>query len=106
MATLTIHHFPADQALAALTEMVRVSAGLVVVSELERSLPHYLGAQVLAHTVWANNPITRHDAPASVRAGFTRTELEQMGRAAGLIRPRVTWTLPFRITLRGWAGDP
>jgi 2-polyprenyl-3-methyl-5-hydroxy-6-metoxy-1,4-benzoquinol methylase len=101
LATLTLHHFPQSRALAVLRQMVRVARSRVVVSELGRSLPHYVGAHILSHTVWGNNSITRHDAPASVRSGFTGAELGALGEEAGLTGIRILRHFPFRVTLSG-----
>ena len=46
--------------------MARV-ARVVLVSDLERCWPNYLGSRLLAETWWRNNRITRNDGPLSVR---------------------------------------
>lgn len=99
--TLTLHHFDDEDAVALVGEMARVSRLRVVVNDLERSLPHYLGALLLARTLWRNSPITRHDGPLSVRRSFTRAELRAIGRGAGLRKARVHRHAVFRLTLEG-----
>lgn len=101
VCTLTLHHFDASAARAVLAEMGRVSRGLVLVSDLERSMSNYLGARLLAATVWRGNRLTRHDGPLSVRRSFTRDELAALGRDAGLADVAVERHVPFRLVMEG-----
>ena len=98
---LTLHHLEDDAAVALVREMARVARRVVVVNDLERSLPALLGAQLLAATVWRRSPITRHDGPLSVRRAFTPGELLAIGERAGLERPRVRRHPAFRLVLEG-----
>jgi len=82
--TLTLHHFDAAGRVAALSELARVARRLVVISDLERNWPNYLGARLLAATLWRQNRFTRHDGPLSVLRGFTPAELLSDLRHAGL----------------------
>lgn len=82
--SLTLHHFEADQQIRALREMARVTRSRIVVNELLRSRLNHAGAQLLALTLWRHNRITKHDGPLSVRRAFTRAELEDLARKAGL----------------------
>ena len=97
-AVLTAHHFDEASARALLAEMVRVSRRGVVISDLERSVPAWLGARLLSATVWRRNPITRHDGPLSVLRGFTRAELLALGHSTGL-SVEVAWHPLFRLTM-------
>ncbi len=101
--TLTLHHFDDREAAALVAEMARVSRNLVVVSDLERTLPNYVGARLLALTLWRGNRITRHDGPLSVLRSFTAGELEQVGREAGLRQVRVRRHVPWRLVMEGRA---
>lgn len=103
VSTLTLHHFRDDDATRLVAEMARVSRGRVVVSDLERSLPAYVGARLLAVTRWRHDPITRNDGPLSVRRSFTAGELAAVGRRAGLPGARVVRHFPFRLVLVGGA---
>jgi ubiquinone/menaquinone biosynthesis C-methylase UbiE len=100
MMSLTLHHFEGDDTVAVLRELKRVSRTAVIVSELERNWPNYLGARVLSATIWRGNRLTRHDGPVSVLRAFTRAELLALGRAAGLPSPRVWRHFFFRLILR------
>lgn len=101
IATLALHHLSDGDAATMVAEMARVSRELVVVSDLERSVPSWLGARILAATRWRNDRITRHDGPLSVLRSFTRDELEAIGRRAGLEELRVRRHFPFRLVLAG-----
>ena len=53
---------------------------------LFRSWTGYLGAQALSR-LFSDNPLTRHDGPLSVRKAYTRGEMADLARAAGLGQP-------------------
>jgi hypothetical protein len=92
-ANLFLHHFPATQ----LAELLRAAATLArtfIAVEPRRS------ARVLFFSRWLRligcNYVTRHDAPISIRAGFTGQELSQLWPA------RQGWLLQERPA--GWFG--
>ncbi|MEX0935983.1 MAG: methyltransferase domain-containing protein [Gemmatimonadota bacterium] len=100
-ATLTLHHLSDPACEAVLAEMARVSRIAVLVSDLERSRLHYLGARLLSATVWRRDPLTRYDAPLSVRRSFTRPELEELAARAPFRSAVVKRHFPFRLLLEG-----
>lgn len=79
--SLTLHHFAAKEVARVMREIARVTAGAVIVNELERSWLNYAGARLLARTVWRNSPYTRHDGPISVLRAFTKEELRDAMKA-------------------------
>lgn len=99
LCTLTLHHFREAGAVALLLEMARVASLRVLVCDLERTLPNYLGARILALTAWRRNRITRHDGPLSVLRSFTPDELRALAREAGLEGVRVRRRFPWRLVL-------
>jgi 2-polyprenyl-3-methyl-5-hydroxy-6-metoxy-1,4-benzoquinol methylase len=99
LLSLTLHHFEDEQQLRALRELGRVAGMAVIVSELERCWPNYLGARLLAATVWRRNPITRHDGPLSVLRAFTTDELLGLAATAELPAPRVHRHFFHRLVL-------
>lgn len=99
LLSMTLHHFDTDERTRALAELARVTRHGVVVGELERSWPAYVGARLLASTVWRGNRLTRHDGPLSVRRAFTTRELADAARAVGLRDVRVTRHPLFRLVL-------
>lgn len=102
--SMTLHHMDGPALTALLREVRRVGGGgRILVGELERSLPHYVGARLLAASVWRGNPITRHDGPLSVRRAFTPDELLALARDAALGRPTVHRHPFYRLVLRAEA---
>jgi SAM-dependent methyltransferase len=97
--TLALHHFDGPDLGHALREAARVSQRAVVISELERGWPNYLGARLLANTLWRTDPLTRHDGPLSVRRSFTRSELYTHARAAGLNHLQISRHFFYRLVL-------
>lgn len=94
-----LHHFDPEEAVQVLREMGRVASHGIVVSDLRRGLLSLWGTQALAATVWRRHPITRHDAPVSVRASYTPEELCILAQAAGLQEARIRTQLVYRVTL-------
>jgi ubiquinone/menaquinone biosynthesis C-methylase UbiE len=93
-ASLVTHHLDPTQAIDMFTEMGRVAREGIVVNDLIRSRPAWLGALLLTRLT-TRNPYTRHDAPLSVRRAYRRVELTAMLATAGFV--------PVR-TFRGLAG--
>jgi ubiquinone/menaquinone biosynthesis C-methylase UbiE len=104
LLSMTLHHLEGPGLVGALEELGRVArGGRVLVAELERSVPNYLGARFLAATLWRSNPVTRHDGPLSVLRSFTAGELRELAVRAGL-RDAVVHRHPFyRLVLRAAA---
>jgi len=102
---LTLHHFDDTLATALLTEMGRVARGRIVVSDLERTGLNYLGARVLAATLWRGNRLTRNDGPLSVLKSFRSDELLAIGKAAGLVGAKVQRHFFFRLVLSGSGSE-
>jgi SAM-dependent methyltransferase len=105
LLSLTLHHLEDDDQVKALQELGRVARRGVVVGELERGWPGYLGAKLLAATVWRSNRLTRHDGPISVLRAFTPAELCTRAECAGLQHPRVYRHPLFRLVLVAGPGS-
>jgi ubiquinone/menaquinone biosynthesis C-methylase UbiE len=104
LMSMTLHHMDGPALTGILRELRRVTrGGAVLVGELERSLPGYLSARLLAATVWRRNPVTRHDGPLSVRRAFTADELVDLAREAGFSAPSAHRHPFFRVVLRAHA---
>ena len=93
-----LHHFSPDEAQRLLRELARVARRAVIVTDLRRSLPLYLGGWLLLHTL-ARNPITRHDGLASIRRAYTRQELRALAAQANLAAATIHTTFHFRQSL-------
>ena len=84
ISSTTLHHFSDRGAIRMLRELRRVARRGVVIGDLRRSLPGYLGARLLAATLWRRHAYARHDGPASVRRAYTVREVQALLVAAGL----------------------
>jgi ubiquinone/menaquinone biosynthesis C-methylase UbiE len=98
LCALALHHFSPEDAPKLLRELARVARYAVIVSDLQRSLPAYLGAWLLTHTLMPNR-LTRHDAPASVRRAYTSSEVRALADQAGLHSATIRTAFPFRQIL-------
>lgn len=95
------HHFDESQNLAILRESLRVARLGVVVSDTRRHwIPLAFVRAVGATGLWSE--ITRHDAPASVRQGYTIGEVRALAARAGARRWEVVPQIAFRFGLLLW----
>jgi ubiquinone/menaquinone biosynthesis C-methylase UbiE len=95
------HHFSEEENVAILRECLRVARIGVGVSDTRRHwLPLLFVGAVAATPFWGE--ITRHDAPASVRQGYTIAEAKAIARRAGAARWRVIRQIPFRFGVLLW----
>ena len=101
--SLLLHHLPPDDAVLALREMRRVARLGVIVNDLVRTWFGLAGAWILSRA-FTRNPLTRHDAPLSVRRAYTVRELHQLAERAGLGRVRFERALGYRVAMI--AGEP
>lgn len=80
LCNLFLHHFEGE-ALDRLMAAIARRAYLLAATEPRRDLPSLVAAR-LTGLIGAND-VTRHDAPASVRAGFAADELGTVWRRTG-----------------------
>lgn len=107
-AGLFLHHLPEIGVMTVLRAIDRVARRGIVWNDLVRSR----AARVLIEPMlWGRPRIVRHDARVSVRAGFTRREVEAIGRRLdlGYARYCVESPLFYRFTFAGeragaWSG--
>lgn len=97
-ASLFLHHFFGDDLLRVLREMHRVSRWGVLINDLHRH-PLAYASIVLLTALLPVSAMYRHDAPASVRRGFRRAELQTLAQTAGLPPATVRWHWAFRWTV-------
>ena len=95
------HHFSADENVIVLNGALRVARRGVVVNDTRRHLVPLLFVKLLAwmHLV---GRITRFDAPASIRRGYTTSEAHAIGERVGAKRIEVRKAWPFRFGLFLW----
>lgn len=82
-ASLVAHHLEPAEVIAMLQEAARVARRGVVLNDLVRGRVYWASAWVMSHTI-TRNPLTRVDAPMSVRRAYTRRELRALVDEAGL----------------------
>ncbi|GAB4201944.1 MAG: hypothetical protein OHK0022_24520 [Roseiflexaceae bacterium] len=106
LCSFALHHLPPDAAVRMLAEMGRVARRGVVVNDLVRWRPYYLAGWLLCRLV-SRNPLTRHDGPLSARRAYTRAEMLDLARRAGLVPLGFDSFLGYRValTLRPGTGD-
>jgi SAM-dependent methyltransferase len=104
-SSLFLHHFTDEQVVALLAGFGNVARRGVLVVDLERrAIPYYFVPATRAVLGW--DPITVHDAPISVAAGFRGEELRHLALRAGLRNPVVrAHGFAFRVTLFGESGS-
>lgn len=98
MCTLALHHFAPVAAVQLLRELARVGR-TALVFDLVRSPFAYVGAWALTRGLGMHR-MTRHDALASVRRGYTPEEVLALARLAGLRHVRVRTRFPARMVLQ------
>jgi SAM-dependent methyltransferase len=98
ICSLFLHHCDPGDVTRVLAHMAAAAARAVGVTDLERSRAGlalaWLGSRVLSRSY-----VVHHDAPASVRAAFTRAEIAALAREAGLEGATVRRAWPERWTL-------
>lgn len=95
------HHFDEEENVLLLRESLRVARLGVAVSDTRRHwVPLAFVRAVGATGLWSE--ITRHDAPASVRQGYTLNEVRAIAARVGARRWKVVRQIPFRFGLLLW----
>lgn len=82
ICSLALHHFSESDAVQILKSMSGMTCGRALAADLRRSLLGTIGVECLT-AVWMREPMTRHDARASVRRAFSEPELGALAKAAG-----------------------
>lgn len=96
------HHFAPDENAAILTESLRVARRGVAVNDTRRHYAPLLFVLLLGALRLVGR-ITRFDAPASVRQGYTLTEARDVARnVRGAAKAEVVRKFPFRFGLLLW----
>jgi SAM-dependent methyltransferase len=98
MCSLFLHHLDDAPARTLLERVGRQAQRMVLVNDLVRGWPGYLLAQVGTRLL-SRSPVVHTDGPLSVRAAFTRAELQALAEQAGLRGATVSWRWPWRMLL-------
>ena len=97
-ATLFVHHFDDDQLADWLRQIQKQSRFGVVINDIHRHWFSYYSIKWL--TSWfSKSPMVQYDAPLSVRRAFTRVELQEILRRAGIQNYSLQWKWAFRWQL-------
>jgi len=104
LCSLTLHHFPPDEACAILAEMRRLARAGFVVNDLVRNRRAYAAAWLTAR-LFTRNRLTRHDAPLSVLRAYTPAELAELLHMSGATGARVHTRPLFRM-VGVWQAPP
>lgn len=101
--SLMLHHLGPSDAITMLGEMCRVARRAVLVNDLVRSR-FGLAAAWLLSLVATHNPLSRNDAPLSVRRAYTKEEMRALAERAGLQVRGFDAALFHRVSM--WAIPP
>lgn len=96
------HHFSPDENVSILGESLRVARRGVAVNDTRR---HYVPLLfvLLLGALRIVGRITRFDAPASVRQGYTLSEARAVAKnVRGAAKAQVVWKWPYRFGLLLW----
>ncbi|MEE9218905.1 MAG: methyltransferase domain-containing protein [Acidobacteriota bacterium] len=96
--SLFLHQLEEATGIRLLRNLLELAGRAVVINDLRRHRLHYAAAWTLAHAC-TRNPITRHDAPASVRNSYTLEEMRDLAAASGARDAEITRYWPFRACL-------
>lgn len=95
------HHFSPDENAGILTESLRVSRKGVAVNDTRRHYAPLLFVLLLGALRLVGR-ITRFDAPASVRQGYTLAEARQIAVRVPASKRNVVRKMPFRYAILLW----
>ncbi len=98
LISLFLHHLSDDQIVQLLTKLVQAKPGLILVNDLARSWWN-LATVSLAARLLSRSSVVHFDAPASVRAAFTKAELLELANRAGLTNATLHFQFPARWLL-------
>ena len=96
LASQLLHHFPDEQIIALLRTWARLARRAIIVSDLLRHPLAYHGIRLLTRG-FTRNPMTRVDAPLSVRRACTLAEWGELIRRADIGRFRIQRVFPYRV---------
>jgi ubiquinone/menaquinone biosynthesis C-methylase UbiE len=96
-----LHHFTPDENVTILRDALRASRRAVIVNDTRRHRLPLLFVQLLC-ALRIFGRITRYDAPASIRRGYTDLEARDIGRKANPSTVETIRVWPFRFGLFLW----
>lgn len=97
--TLFLHHLPHAEAVLLLRRLAALSAHLLLVNDLERSMLGWWAAWIGCRLL-SRSPVVHFDGPVSVEGAFTCAEARQLAQQAGLTGAKVHRCWPCRYLLQ------
>ncbi|HSE38065.1 MAG TPA: methyltransferase domain-containing protein [Blastocatellia bacterium] len=97
-ASLFLHHFSDDDVVRLLADFGRIATRAVIVNDLIRNLVPYYFTRI-AGPMLAASFLTRNDGPVSVLRGFTKDEMTNLARRAGLRVREAKRLFPYRLLM-------
>jgi 2-polyprenyl-3-methyl-5-hydroxy-6-metoxy-1,4-benzoquinol methylase len=100
--SLFTHHLEPSQVVRLMEGMKSASNSLVLIDDLERSFLNLILVSLATYTI-TRSPVARHDGPASVKGSYTRKEMLELSKAAGLKGAQIYLHFPCRFLL-SWSS--
>lgn len=99
LSTLFLHHLAEEDAINVLRNMATATKNALLVDDLRRSSLGYALAR-LASAILTKSPVVKVDAPLSVQAAFSETEVLSLFARADLLGARLSrhWPQRYLIT--------
>jgi len=98
MASMFLHHFAEDNAIAILKSMNHIASNGIIINDLQRHPLAYMGIYSLTRLL-RTPPMMQNDGPVSVLRGFRADELKAIAQGAGIDQMTLQWRWAFRWLL-------
>ena len=100
ISSLCLHHLSNSEIVELLKNSDRFAVRGIIMNDLKRSVRAWAWIWALSRLSRAH-PMVQYDGPLSVRRAFTRIELRNLVRQAGVSYARVYTHFGYRLTLAG-----
>jgi 2-polyprenyl-3-methyl-5-hydroxy-6-metoxy-1,4-benzoquinol methylase len=95
VSTLFTHHFEDEQWIELIKKMHKAAKRGIIITDLHRHWLLYYSLIVITTTIIPNK-MMRYDAPLSVQRSFTKSELKNLLKRAGITNYKIKWKWAFR----------
>ncbi|WP_158828865.1 methyltransferase domain-containing protein [Mucilaginibacter lacusdianchii] len=95
VSSLFTHHFEDEQWIQLIQKMYKTAKHGIIITDLHRHWLLYY-ALIFITTIIIPNKMMRYDAPLSVQRSFTKAELKQLLKRAGITNYKIKWKWAFR----------
>lgn len=100
-ATLFFHHFTSSELIGFFKGLKEQVSMAMIINDIHRHWFAYYAIKWLTR-IFSRSEMVKHDAAVSVARAFTKAELENILRQAGLRRFRIKWCWAFRWQVIVW----